>query len=348
MFNLNVTNWKQAVHTDMEMKPLLLLIAVFTSPLLSAQEGDASKLPPHLWLAETLKTEISWNELKQTLPGIGKPEHMIPSAQNLSSATDTFTLLDVPFSIRFEFDDDKLYGWGARASNLDHKTAIALADFLLMRFEERFGASVRDVSLPFETDGPRDEVSTSYLWHVNHQDFSLSLSLRSKSASVGFGASQTIMVGGNYYIADPQGPERGLLCGRPERNPQRVEIVVDPGAREKLHVLRKLHEHGVTGARPQRSRGLADYGQTLDLFGGKFTREKDGQRCFRLEWFRVVFPVTIWRQAVDGSRYAEVHFNMGSLFPDGIEFEGKPIDLSVFEEWSSSVRQRPKSTEREQ
>jgi hypothetical protein len=285
--------------------------------------------------------EVSWQELKQILPNLGKSEHLIPSAENLTCASDSFTLLDVPFVIRFEFDEEKLYGWGARASSVDPKNAIALADLLLATFEKRLGPSVREVHLPFEHDGPRNSLSTNYLWHVNDREFSLSLDLQPESGSVGFGAYHAIMIGGNSYIADPHNPLRGLLCGRLDRKPYPVEIVSDPGAREKLHVLSKLHERGVTGSRPKRARGLADFGQTLDLFGGKFTRDEDAQRCLRLEWFRVEFPLTIWRQATDGTRYAEVHFSMKSLFPSGIEFEGKALDLKVYEEWNSSVRLHP-------
>lgn len=323
------------------MKALLILISISLVPLLLGQENDQSKLPPHLWFAETLRADISWNELKQMLPNLGQLERLIPDASNLTYATDKITLLDVPISIRYEFDEGRLNGWSGHAFKLDHRTAIGLANFLLSTFEERFGPSTREIWLPFETDGRRDEISTNYLWEINDREFSLSLKLQPESGQIGFGVHHAIMVGGNYYIADPHDPAHGLLCGRLETQPKEVEIVVDPGSREKLHVLRKLHERGVTGSRPKRAPGLGDFGQTLDLFGGKFTRKEDGQRCLRLEWFRVVFPITIWRKAADSSRYAEVHFNMKSLFPDGIDFEGKTLDLGVFEQWNSTVRQRP-------
>ena len=320
---------------------LALMISFFMPSIVCAQGNEPSTMPPHLGLAESLEMDLSWEALKQILPNLGKSEHLIPNAENLTSASDSFTLLDVPFSIRFEFDEERLYGWGARATSLDPKNAIALADLLLATFEKRLGPSFREVYMPFEHDGPRNSVSTNYLWHVNDREFSLSLDLQPESGSVGFGSNHAIMIGGNYYIADPLNPLRGLLCGRLERKPYPVEIVSDPGTREKLHVLSKLHERGVTGSRPKRAHGLADFGQTIDLFGGKFTREEDAQRCLRLEWFRVGFPLTIWRQATDGTRYAEVHFSMSSLFSNGIEFEGKALDLKVFEEWNSSVRLYP-------
>jgi hypothetical protein len=176
---------------------------------------------------------------------------------------------------------------------------------------------------------------------VKGKEFSLSLSFQTGSANVAFGAYSAIMVSGDYYVADPLHPLRGLLGGRNSKGPQQIEIVGPPGARDKLHVLIKLHERGVTGSRPKRARGLADFGQTIQLFGGKFTREEDARKCLGLEWFRVGFPLTIWRKAKDGTPYAEVHFGMKSIFPDGIEFEGKTLDLKVFEEWNSSLRLGP-------
>ena len=319
------------------MKRLALSILFSCFPTLSAQENDPPKLPAQIWFAETLKQEPTWDELKQLLPGLGPLEKYIPSAPHLGRATDQITLLDTPFTMDYSFTDGRLSGWGANASKLDHAKAIAVADFLLTTFQGRYGPAVREVYLPSESDGPRDEVGTNYLWNINGQEFAMSLNLRPGSASVGFSAYRTIMVSGNYFIADPQNPTRGLLGAREAANPEPFEIISDPGSRDKFHVLQKLRERGVTGTRPQRTRELADYGQTLDLFGGKSTREKDGQRCFRLEWFHVKFPVTIWRHANDGSRYAEVHFNMHSLFPNGIEFEGKAIDLKPFEDWSSDV-----------
>ena len=324
------------------MKPLLILTSILSVQLLFAQEDSSSKWPPHLWLAETLEADITWEDLKKTLPNLGRQEGLFPEAPNLTHATDQLNLLDVPIAIRFEFYDGKLTGWSGDAFNLDHRTAIGLANDLLAKFEGRFGPSTREVWLPFETDGPQDEISTDYLWHINGREFALSLNLRPDSARVGFGAYHAILVTGSYYIADLHNPTHGLLCGVHERQPHEVEIVLNPGSREKLHVLRKLHERGITGARPKRARGLADFGQTIELFGGKFTREEDGQRCLRLEGFRVRFPVSIWRETADGSRYAEVHFNMKSLFPDGIEIEGKTLDLSVFEEWNSTIRERLK------
>lgn len=329
------------IHLQHYANVLALIISFSLPTIVCAQGNERLKMPPHLGLAESLEMDLSWEELRQILPNLGKSEHLIPNADNLTSASDSFTLLDVPFLIRFEFDEGKLYGWGARATSLDPKNAIALADLLLAAFEKRLGPSVREVYLPFEHDGPSNNLSTNYLWHVNAREFSLSLDLQPESGSVGFGSYHAIMIGGSYYIADPLNPLRGLLCGRLERKPYPVEIVSDPGAREKLYVLSKLHERGVTGSRPKRAHGLADFGQTLDLFGGKFTREEDSQRCLRLEWFNVEFPLTIWRQATDGTRYAEVHFCMSSLFPRGLEFEGKPIDLKVFEKWNSSVRLDP-------
>lgn len=333
-------------ETLKSFRPLILKAsAVLISPCMAsmilAEEASPTEMPSQLKLTETLEMGSSWQDLKRMLPQLGEAEHLIPSAKNLTSASDTFSIHGIPFSARFEFDDGKLYGWGASASNKDTGQAIAVADRLLAHFEERLGPSVREVGLPFEHDGPRDSVSTGFLWNVKGREFSLSLDFQPGSARVSFGAYHALVVSGNYFIADPFHPLRGLLGGRSERTLREVEVVGSPGAAEKLHVLTKLHERGVTGSRPKRARGLADFGQTIELFGGKFIREEDRKPCLRLEWFRVRFPITLWRKAKDGTAYAEVHFSMKSLFPEGIELEGKAVDLKAYEEWDSSQRLSP-------
>ncbi len=323
------------------MKACPLLIAVFLCSAFFSRSEDAATEPANLWLAEKLEPGIAWAELKEKLPELKPPEPYLANAPNLTSARDSFFLNDIAIPVTFQFNDDKLYGWSSHFHDMDQKTAIGLTDFLLSQFQSRYGPATRNIGLPFEHDGRRDEVQTSYIWKINQWDFSIMLSFRPQSATLGFGAGRTIMVNGHYFIADPDTPLRGMARGRNQPEPQPVEIVGQAGSSMHLHVLKKLHERGVTGSTPSRAHGLADFGQTIDIHGGRFVREEDGMTCLRLSWFQVKFPITIWREGGEGIRHAEVHFGMQSLFPEGIEFEGETLDLGRFEGWWFPSNQRP-------
>lgn len=325
------------------MKGLCLAVFALSLVCLRAEDDAPPTLPPHVWFTETLKEDISWDELKQKLPGMGELKKYISNAPHLTQSREHIEVSGVPMVVSYAFNEERLYGWDARASGLDHARAIALADFLVPQFHDRFGPSTRINLLPSESDGPRDQISLQYLWNIKGREFALSLDLQPASSSLNFGGYRAIYVSGNHYIADADDPIRGILGGRNLTKPERVEIVTSTGLHNELHVLRMLHARGVTGSQPKRARELADFGQTLNLHGGRFTREEDGQRCLRLAWFRLHFPVTIWNVDQHGERHAEVHFSMKSLFPDGIEFEGKPLDLSAFEDWNSQIdRPRPR------
>ncbi|MFT5467941.1 MAG: hypothetical protein ACI8UO_003049 [Verrucomicrobiales bacterium] len=298
-----------------------------------AQNSDASpELPPHFTFAEKIQFGEGWEELKQLLPGISKPARFSPPIPDLTYAEQEIEVLGVSFPFQFRFSEGKLSGWSGNAHQLDHETAIGLTDFLVSKLEERFGPSTPTIKLPHETDGHGNQVYIHYLWTVNERELWLAFDFRAPDARVGFGSGRTISWSGNYFVGEPDKPGRGLLCGRHQLEPEEFLIVESPNARERFHVLKRLHECGVTGKTPRPARDFADFGQTLDLHGGKsLTRGEDGRRTFRLEWFRETFPLTIWRGAGE-ARYAEVHQSMKSLFPEGIEFEGEQLDLTIFED----------------
>jgi hypothetical protein len=102
-------------------------------------------------------------------------------------------------------------------------------------------------------------------------------------------------------------------------------------------VLRELARRGVLGTLSNDPLQPPDYGQQISASGGRNPEAK----TYRLEGFRVDFPITIFRTLPNESKVAETHFGMGSIFPEGLEFNGQKIDLKLYEDWRNDVPRRP-------
>lgn len=308
----------------------LLFFAIY----LSCSTGILSgQLPRIVEVAEEIGFTETHEELEKLLPGIGALEPDIGEETQVVKGVQDFqgTNLD----LRYSFQRGRLYGWSAGASGLSTEGAIKLADKLLPLLEQKFGPSVRDVGLPGESDGPRDQVFTSFSWKVNEIAVRLGLHLSGREGTVSIGSHRL------------SGRERlRVLSATTE---VKVEVVSYHGARgvfkieegptnqEEVFVLLELIRLGIIGDLSDGPPMGPDFGQEIRSSGGR-NQKAD---TYSLHGFRLAFPVTVFRALPNGSKVATVHFGMDSLFPDGLRFQGKAVDLKRYEDWRDDVPRRP-------
>lgn len=317
------------------MKHSVFLALIFgTSSLVAEEIPRGPQLPAILTGFKDIDYTESPAEIRKLSAGIGEPVQA--PGEECTESTEVFTILGTVFSGEYDFQRDKFYGWGFHAFNLEREKATALVNALVPAIEERFGPSLLHVSLPYEGDGPRDGVSSTFQWKVGGKSLSLGFSHSYQGFSVSIGSQH------------PMGESTDLLHLVKAEDPLKAEILKSDGTRfqsaliesptnrEVLFVLRELARRGVTGTLSNRPLLPPDYGQEIAAFGAS----SQGRDSFDLNGIRVKFPVSIERTLPNGSKVTEVHRGMRSIFPEGLSFEGKAVDLKVLEDWNTEV---PKS-----
>ncbi len=67
----------------------------------------------------------------------------------------------------------------------------------------------------------------------------------------------------------------------------------------------------------------------------------DGERKFAIQGLKVRFPLTRIMGYGNGDpdeTWIETHLSFRTLFPNGLEYNGKPIDLKEFQEQDESIK----------
>lgn len=300
----------------------VLLIAAFN---FVAAQDPKTDLPPLIKTVTAFDYTETHEKLKTLVPGLS--EQKIDVGVASTEATATATLWGLSFGGEFNFAESGLISWGYSSLELDHAVAVAKLNTIIAELEALLGPARRAITLPGETDGPRDAITLSFEWLLNGRDFGFSCTQRAQKSTLGFGAQHLFCACGSYLLGDEklQNPA-GTIIGRKDS----WTATGITGYPEKCFVLQKLLERGVYG---KRSTGSPDYGQEIVLHGG---REKNS-REFNVSWFKIRFPVTVTRVLPNHTRITETHFGMASLFPDGLQYNGKKVDLAQFEDWQSGV-----------
>lgn len=317
------------------MKQSAFLALILSASSLIAEEiPQAPPLPAILSGLKDIDYTESSAAIRKLSAGIGEP--VVTAGEECTESKEKFTILGTEFSGEYDFQRDKFYAWGFRATKLERAKATELLNALVPAIEARFGRSVRQVTLPSESDGPPDEVTSSFQWKVTGQRLGLDFSHSAQGFSVSFG-SQHAMGGASslIHLVDGNATPQAEILGR-DGSRFRASLPENPSNREALFILRELVRRGVTGTLANSPLQPPDYGQEIAIFGGRNPEKKS----FSVDWLKVKFPLSIERTLPNGSKVTEVHHGMGSLFPEGLSFEGKAIDLKALEEWNEEVPER--------
>lgn len=306
-----------------------ILVGTF---FLSAAASLFSQLPQVVLEAPRIQFTETRAQLKELVPGVGELQPDVGDDCQVANAT--FEFHGQKFELDYKFQHSQLYAWSGTASGLTHEAAIRLMDELFPLFVERFGPAVRDVWLPGEGDGPPLDVSVSFNWKVNGFRVGLAMNISPTKCRVSFGSQQ---LGGREIlrVTSTSIPKVEVVSYHGSRGEYRLDE--DPATEKEVFVLLELARRGVLGTLSNDPLQPPDYGQQISSSGGRDLEDK----TYRLAGFRVYFPITIFRTLPNGSKVAETHFGMDSLFPTGLEFKGAKINLKDYEDWRLDVPRRP-------
>jgi hypothetical protein len=299
---------------------------------LSAAASLFSQLPQVVIEAPRIQFTETRAQLKELVPGVGELQPDV--GDDCQVAKDTFEFHGQKFELDYKFQHGSLYAWNATADELSLKAAIGLTDALVPLFKERFGPETESILLPSEMDCSNLETSTTFSWMVNGFPLAVQMSFSPTKCRVYFGSRQ-VVGSETLRITSTSVLKVEVVSYHGDRGEYRVEE--DPSNEKEVFVLRELARRGVLGTLSNDPLQPPDYGQQISAAGGRDPKAK----TYRLESFRVNFPITIFRTLPNESKVAETHFGMGSLFPEGLEFNGKKIDLKLYEDWRDDVPRQP-------
>jgi hypothetical protein len=159
----------------------LLLIAICAHA-----HADNARLRDLLGLLGGLKTGSSYDTVKAACPALGpmKPD----VGEGNTEAVVIVPLGGVEIRGEFNFARGGLVSHGFTSGTLTHAQAHAF--FLRCASEgiELYGRGKRDVVLPTENDGPRDQIGIQLNWQDENVTFQLRLAYRHDGAVVAWGA----------------------------------------------------------------------------------------------------------------------------------------------------------------
>jgi len=320
------------------MKTLIIAALLSSACIFAAAQDSKSELPPLIRTVTAFDYTEDYEKLKALIPGLS--EQKIDAGVASTEAKSAATLWSLSFGGEFNFAEGRLISWGYSSLELEHADAVEKLNSIIAELESSLGPAQRAITLPGDSDGPRDEITLSFGWLVNGRDFGFSCRQRAKKSTLSFGAQHLFCPSGAYLLGDEKLKNlAGTIIGRKDT----WTATGITGYGDKCFVLRKLLERGVYGKRPQYSAAYGDYGQEVVLHGGRENNSSE----FNVSWFNVRFPVTITRVLPNASRFTETHFGMTSLFPDGLEYNGKKVDLTQFEDWQSGVPESLKAAKPE-
>jgi hypothetical protein len=308
-----------------------ILVGTF---FLSAAVSLFSQLPQVVIEAPRIQFTENRAQLRELIPKLGDLQPDIGEENEVIK--DTFEFRGHKFELSYSFQGGRLYAWNAIAHELSLDAAIGLTDVLVPVFEKRFGPATESVLLPGEGDGPALQASTTFSWKVNGFPLTLQMGFSPTKCRVFFGSQRLGGNGGDILRVTSTSVLKVEVVGH-HGGWDEYRVEEDPSNETDVFVLLELARRGVFGTLSNDPLQPPDYGQQISASGGKDPKAK----TYRLEGFRVNFPITIFRTLPNESKVAETHFGMGSLFPEGLELGGKKIDLKRYEDWRDDVPRRP-------
>lgn len=308
-----------------------ILVGTF---FLSAGASLFAQLPQVVTEVPRIKFTETRAQLKELIPGVGELRPDV--GEETEIAKDSFEFRSHKFELSYNFQRGKLYAWSGTAEGLSLDTAISLTDALVPAFEERFGPAVESTLLPSEGDGPPLQTTTSFSWKVNDFPLTLQMAFSPDKCRVVF-CSQRLGGNGGDILRMTNASDLKIEVVGHHGNRDEFRVAEDSSNGEKVFVLQQLARLGVLGTLSNDPLLPPDYGQQISAAGGRSPKDK----TYRLEFFTVNFPITVFRTLPNGSKVAETHFSMISLFPEGLEFHGKKIDFKPYESWRDDVPRRP-------
>lgn len=159
----------------------LLLIGVCTHV-----HADDSRLRDLLSLLGGLKMGSSYDTVKAACRGLGpmKPD----AGEGNTEAVVVATVEGVELRGEFNFARGGLVSHGFTSGTLTHARAHDFFIHCAAEAIELYGQGKRDVVLPAEHDGPRDEIGIQLDWQKENLIFQLGLAYRQAGATVHWGA----------------------------------------------------------------------------------------------------------------------------------------------------------------
>jgi len=162
---------------------LIAAIVVATVCCSGASDADLKQI---LSLLGTLRTGNDYAAVQKLLPGIG-PLHADAGEDNTEAITQK-KIGPVTIKGEFNFAHGRLVSHGFDTGKITHAQAhdlfVRCAELLI----ELYGPAERSFELPSEHDGPRDALDIEMHWHLNGEQFGITLEYKTETASVSWGA----------------------------------------------------------------------------------------------------------------------------------------------------------------
>ena len=148
--------------------------------------AEDARLRDLLSLLGSLKMGSSYDTVKAACPNLGPMKPDVGDGN--TEAVVVATVRGIEVRGEFNFAGGGLVSHGFTSGTLTHAQAHDF--FILCASEaiELYGRGKRDVVLPAEHDGPRDEIAIQLDWQKENVIFQLGLAYKHGGATVGWGA----------------------------------------------------------------------------------------------------------------------------------------------------------------
>lgn len=285
------------------------------------------EMPAIVAKAKALRFTETEAELADLAPGAGKPQPSV--GEGSTQAEETIELLGNKMRGEYFFQRGILYLWSFTSEAIAPAKGIPLSQAVVAEFERRFGPAVRSFHFPAETDGHDDSMSMGLEWRADHGKLWVTFDFSSVKCRITFG-SGSFPEDGNLRVTLDGEKLRAEVITRKSGEHVEHELGGDP---ECLFVLRELAKRGVTGSLRNEPLRLPDCGQEIGWTGASAA---DG-KTYQVSGITVMFPLSVKRPLPNGTSFSEVHQGMDSLFPEGLSFQGRKLDLKALERWHQEV-----------